>query len=98
MEILDFIKQIDKNLTVVDFWAPWCSPCKHLSPIIDKLAEENPHVKVIKVNVDESGELAANFGIRNIPTVIYFKEEQEVERITGANQKSFYENLIKKHS
>lgn len=98
MEILDFIKQIDKNLTIVDFWANWCSPCKHLTPIIDKLAEENPDVKVIKINVDESGELAANFGIRNIPTVIFFKNEEEIERIAGANQKSFYQDLIKKHS
>lgn len=98
MEILDFVKQLDKNLTVVDLWAPWCGPCKYLSPIIDKLAEENPEVKVIKVNVDESGELAANFGVRNIPTVIYFKDEDEVERVVGVKPQSFYQELIEKHS
>jgi thioredoxin 1 len=98
MEILDFVKQLDKSLTIVDFFANWCGPCKYLSPIIDKIAEANPDVKVLKVDVDESRELAANFGIRNIPTVIYFKNEEEVERVSGAKPESFYQELIKKHS
>lgn len=55
---------------LIDFWAPWCGPCRMLSPIIDEIAEETDAVKVCKVNVDDEGELAAQFGIMNIPTLI----------------------------
>jgi thioredoxin 1 len=97
MEIQEFIKEIDGRLTIVDFWAPWCGPCRVLGPIIDKLKEENEDVNVIKVNVDESNMLATEFNVRNIPTVIVFKEEKEVERIVGVKNASFYKELIEKH-
>lgn len=86
MEILEFVKTIDTDLTIVDFWAPWCGPCKVLHPILDSLQKNNPGLKIIKVNVDESKDLAAQLGVRNIPTVVIFKDEKEVERITGAQQ------------
>lgn len=98
MNTLEFIKEIDDNLTIVDFWAPWCGPCKVLSPIIDKIAEGNPEIKVMKVNVDESKELASHFGIRNIPTVIVFKEQKEVERVLGAKPQTFFQELIESHN
>jgi thioredoxin 1 len=57
MDILDFVKELDGELTIVDFWAPWCGPCKVLHPILDNLQKNNPDIKIMKVNVDESGDL-----------------------------------------
>ena len=94
MEILDFVKELDGELTLVDFWAPWCGPCKVLHPILDKLQNSNPDLKIIKVNVDESSDLTKEFGIRNIPTVVFFKGEAEVERISGAQQESRFQEII----
>jgi thioredoxin 1 len=94
MEILDFVKELDGELTLVDFWAPWCGPCKVLHPILDKLQNNNPDLKIIKVNVDESSDLTKEFGIRNIPTVVFFKGEEEIERISGAQQESRFQEII----
>ena len=66
MEILEFVKELDGDLTIVDFWAPWCGPCKVLHPILDSLQKNNPDLKIIKVNVDESSALTTEFGIRKI--------------------------------
>ncbi len=97
MEIQEFIKEIDGRLTIVDFWAPWCGPCRVLGPIIDRLKDENEDINVIKVNVDESNMLATEFNVRNIPTVIVFKEEKEIERIVGVKQASFYQEIVEKY-
>jgi thioredoxin 1 len=94
MEILDFVKELDGELTLVDFWAPWCGPCKVLHPVLDKLQNNNPDLKIIKVNVDESSDLTKEFGIRNIPTVVFFKGEEEIERISGAQQESRFQEII----
>ena len=94
MEILDFVKELDGELTLVDFWAPWCGPCKVLHPVLDKLQNNNPDLKIIKVNVDESSDLTKEFGIRNIPTVVFFKGEKEIERISGAQQESRFQEII----
>lgn len=68
---------------LVDFWAGWCGPCKMLSPVLDKLAEEHPEFKVCKVNVDEQQQLASQFNVMSIPTVVAFKGGQKVNQSVG---------------
>lgn len=73
------------GVALVDFWAPWCNPCKMLAPVIDKLAENyEGEAKVCKVNVDNEAELSKKFGIRNIPTILFFKDGEVKDQITGA--------------
>ena len=76
-----------KGLVLVDFWADWCGPCKMLAPILGGLAGET-EAKICKVNVDESGDLAGDYGIRSIPTMIIFKDGVKVDQIVGLRQKS----------
>lgn len=73
---------------LVDFWAPWCMPCRMLEPIIEKLAEENQgKLKVCRLNTDENQNIAAQYGIQGIPTLIVFKEGREIGRTVGAMPK-----------
>ncbi|MBQ3904306.1 MAG: thioredoxin [Eubacterium sp.] len=84
----DFDEVIKANDTVlVDFYAVWCGPCKMMSPIIDKIAEENPSVAVCKCDVDEAEELAMRFGIMSIPTVMVFKGGEAVKTFVGVQTK-----------
>ena len=76
-----------KGLVLVDFWADWCGPCKMLAPILEELSGET-EAKICKVNVDESGDLAGDYGIRCIPTMIIFKDGVKVDQIVGLRQKS----------
>ena len=70
---------------LVDFWAEWCGPCKMIGPLIEQLAEElDGQAKVGKVNVDESGQLAGRFGVRSIPTLLFFKDGQVADQVIGA--------------
>ena len=68
---------------LVDFWAPWCAPCRMLSPVIEELAEELTSIKVGKVNVDEEGELAQRYNIYSIPTIIIFENGKPIKQISG---------------
>jgi len=81
---------------MVDVWAPWCGPCRTLTPIIEKVSEEK-NVKLLKINADESGDLATSLGVRGIPTVIFFKDGQEMDRIVGLKQATAYNEIIEKH-
>ncbi len=87
-----------KGLTLVDFWAEWCGPCRLLSPTIDALADENVgNLKVMKMNVDENPNTPSQFHIRGIPTVILFKNGQMVEQIVGMQPKDAFMNVINRN-
>ncbi len=79
---------------LVDFWASWCGPCKMLSPIVDQLAEENPQIKVGKINVDEEQELAMQFQVMSIPTLYLFKDGKVVSSSVGVKPKQALEAMI----
>jgi thioredoxin 1 len=77
----------DKTV-LVDFYADWCGPCRMVSPIVDEIAEEHPEFKIVKVNVDAEGELAQQFGIMSIPTLLVIKNGKVAEQSTGAKPKA----------
>lgn len=98
MTVEEFKQELSENENaLVDFWAPWCGPCKMMGPVLEKIDTENPNLKVIKVNVDESGELAGMFGIRSIPTLTMFKDGQPTSTKTGALPQAKVQEWINEH-
>lgn len=87
------------GLAIVDFWATWCGPCRIVGPIVEELADEYAEkgVKVGKVDVDQNPKTASRFGIRSIPSILFFKDGKHVETVVGAVPKTHLEKKIQEH-
>ena len=96
-EFGDFVKEISNGVTLVDFYADWCGPCKALSPVIEKIAiAHKDKVKVCKINVDTNPEFAAKFNIRSIPFLAFIKNGEKVDELVGnQSEKNIVEKLSK---
>ncbi|MEA2111320.1 MAG: thioredoxin [Campylobacterota bacterium] len=86
---------IKEGVSLVDFWAPWCGPCRMIAPVIEELAEAyDGKANICKVNTDEEQEIATQYGIRSIPTVMFFKDGELVDQMVGAASKQAFEEKI----
>lgn len=89
-EVMDSDKPV-----LLDFWAPWCGPCRMVAPIVEEIAVERPNIKVGKVNVDEQPELARQFGVMSIPTLVVMREGRIVRQAIGAQPKQQILDMLK---
>ncbi len=91
----NFDATVSEGVALVDFWAPWCGPCRMISPVIEELAEEfEGKAKICKVNTDEQQELSMKFGVRSIPTIIFLKNGEIVDTMVGAASKQAFADKI----
>ncbi|MFC5403538.1 thioredoxin [Cohnella soli] len=94
----NFTENVAQGVSLLDFWAPWCGPCKMQLPIVEELSEELKGTATIaKVNVDEEPELASQFGVMSIPTLILFKDGQPVDKLVGLQSKAALQAKIQSH-
>ena len=92
----NFQAEVLENETpvLVDFWAPWCGPCRMVSPILEEIANERDDVRVVKLNTDDNQQTAAGYAVTSIPTVILFKDGEIVDKVVGAPPKSHFDTML----
>ncbi len=83
LTIDNFEQEVKEGTVVIDFWAPWCGPCRVQSPILEQLGEEMPDVKIAKVNVDEEPALAQAFNVMSIPTLVFYRDGKQFNKVIG---------------
>lgn len=93
-----FKQEVENGSVLVDFWAPWCGPCKMIAPVLEELDQEiGDKLKIVKVNVDENPETASQFGIMSIPTLMVMKDNEVVDKMVGFQPKDALLGSVSKH-
>lgn len=87
-----------KGLAVVDFWAPWCPPCRMMAPIFEEISNKYQNIRFFKINTEENPEKASQLGVSSIPCIIFFKDGKEISRQIGFQSESAFEESVKKLS
>jgi thioredoxin 1 len=87
----------ENEWVLVDFWAPWCGPCKMIAPVLEQIADERDNLTIAKVNVDDNQESPGRFGVRGIPTLVLFHNGEPVDQHSGAMQKGGFDDWLNRH-
>lgn len=91
----NFEDTVKSGVTLVDFWAPWCGPCRMVAPVIDELATEyDGKASICKVNTDDEQDLAVKYGIKSIPTILFFKDGEVADQMIGASSKQAFQEKL----